>query len=121
MNTINEKTKQLAKWVYDIRQTLGQFNFSDWQIMLKLSYDFGPLLAQYRINVILMSGRATCDVGPTLAQCRTHWANVGSMLDQCHEKTRNTLGQRWPNTLGQHWADEQNYIGPTSFANIGPM
>ena len=91
------KTKQIA---------MGQFNFSDYT---------------HRINVISMLARATCDVEPTLGQCRTHWDNVDSMLDQCHEKTRNTLGQRWPNTLGQHWADEQNYIGPTSFANIGPM
>ena len=120
------KTKQIALCVYDALQTLGQFNFSDWQIMdtpliLWCWANVGPIYYTHGINVISKLDMATCGVGPTLGQYRTHWDNVGSMLDQCHEKTRNALGQCWPNILGQLWADEQIYIGPTSFANIGQI
>ena len=57
-----------------------------------------------KVNFDSVLGRATCEL------CRTHWAKVGSMFDQYVIRK-----------LAIHWADEQNYIGPTSFANIGQM
>ena len=43
------------------------------------------------------------------------------MSGQCCEIKRATLAQRWANRWQQRWANEQSYVGPMSFANVGPM
>ena len=45
---------------------------------------------------------------------------VGTLLANCKHCWQKSLGQRRPNLLGQPRADGQNFIGPTSFANVGP-
>ena len=133
-----KKTKQFA-----IRQTLGQFNLSDWQIMHWLSWwcwanvcpiyytHLGSMLFQCWAGLLVTLGQRWPNVahnGPTLVQCWTkvmrklaiHWVNVGpTRWDNIGPMSRITLGQRHLPTLAQcnwlHWPN----VGPTLACYLG--